>query len=93
MLETFKGHWIPPVEWVEEKASKLHTQQVPSEDLLPCIAYFHLFLLPFLILWPLSPAASSVFWYRSCLVVLDLHMKYTLEVVPLRTYIVWFVIM
>ncbi len=22
----------------------------------------------FLILWPLSPAASSVFWYRSCLV-------------------------
>ncbi len=29
------------------KASKLHTQQVPPEDLLPCIAYFHLFLLRF----------------------------------------------
>ncbi len=26
------------------------------------------------------------------LVDLDLHMKYTVEVVPLRTYIVWFVI-
>ncbi len=41
------SQWMPPVELVEEKSSKLHTQQVPPEDLLPCIAYFHLHLLPF----------------------------------------------
>ncbi len=68
MLKTFKGHWAP-VEWDEEKASELHTHQVSPEDLLPCIAYFHLLLLPFwFLVRPLSPAASSVSWYRSCLV-------------------------
>ncbi len=61
------SQWMPPVEGVEEKASKLHTQQVPPEDLLPCIAYFNLVLLPFLFIG-LSPAASSVSWYRSCFV-------------------------
>ncbi len=77
---------------IEEKASKLHTQQVPPEDLLPCIAYFYLLLLPFwffglcLILLLVSLDIDSV------LFVLDLHMKYTVEVVPLPTYIVWFVI-
>ncbi len=37
-------------------------------NLLPCIAYFHLLLLPFFILWPLSASASSVSWYQSCIV-------------------------
>ncbi len=37
-------------------------------DLLPCIAYFHLLLLLFKFVGPLSPAACSVSWYRSCLV-------------------------
>ncbi len=75
----------------DEKASKLHTQQLPPDDLLPCIAYLHLFLLPFLffdlsvLLILVSLDIDPVFF------VLDLHMKYTVEVVPLRTYIVWFV--
>ncbi len=41
-MDTFKGNWE-----IEEKASKLHTQKVSPEDLLPCNAYFHLLLLPF----------------------------------------------
>ncbi len=74
------------------KASKLHTQQVPPEDLFPCIANFHLLLLTFwffdlcLLLLVVSLDIYPV------LFVLDLHMKYTVEVVHLCTYIVWFVI-
>ncbi len=75
------------------KASKLHTQQVPPEDLFPCIAYFHLLLLAFyslafcLLLLLVSLDIDPV------LLVLDLQMKYTVEMVPLDMYIVWFVIM
>ncbi len=76
----------------EEKASKLHIQQVPPKDLLLCMAYFRLFLLPFLFfgLCRLLLLVSLDIDY--VLFVLDLHMKYTVEVVPLCTYIVWFVI-
>ena len=31
--------WMPPVEWVERKALKLHTQQVPPENLF-AVAFF-----------------------------------------------------
>ncbi len=32
---------LMPVEWVEEKASKQQTQQVPPEDLFPLLTLFH----------------------------------------------------
>ncbi len=83
MVETLKGalgssQWMLPVEWVEEKASKLHTQKVPPEDLLPLLTFFHFcyLLLPFLfidlclLLLLVSPDVDPV-W-----LVLDLHMKY-----------------
>ncbi len=59
---------MPPVEWVGEKASKLHTlnrflQKTSFHALLTFICFCYLF-----ILWPLSPAASSVSWYWSWLV-------------------------
>ncbi len=77
----------------KEKASKLHTQQVPPEDLFPCIAYFHLLLLPFLFFGLCLLLLLVSLNIDPVLFVLGLHMKYTVEVVPLRTYIVWFVIM
>ncbi len=52
------SQWMPPVEWVGEKASKLHIQQIPHEDLFPRSASFHCLLsftfVTFLIHWPLS---------------------------------------
>ncbi len=40
---------------------------LPPEDLIPCIALILSFtFVTFLILWPFSPAASSVSWYQSC---------------------------
>ncbi len=62
------------------------------EDLLPCITYFHLFLLSVLVfgLWILLLLVSLDI--DPVLFVLDLHMKYTVEVFPQCTYIVWFVI-
>ncbi len=75
-----------------EKASKLHTQQVPPEDILPCIAYFHLLLLPFLFFGLCLLLLLVSLDIDPVLFVLDLQMQYTVQVVPLRTYIVWFVI-
>ncbi len=46
----------------------------------------------FFILWSLSPAASSVSWYRSCLVCSGLAYEIYSGCDPLCTYIVWFVI-
>ncbi len=46
----------------------------------------------FLILWPLSHAASNVSRYCYCFVCSGLHIEYTGEVVPLCTYIVRVVI-
>ncbi len=62
--------------------SKLNTQQVPPEYLVPYL----------LCLWILAfsvPGFSSLF-SCSALNALDLYMQYTAEVVPLCTYIVWF---
>ncbi len=67
-------------------------QRVPPDDLLPCIAYFHLLLLPFLFFGFCLLLLLVSFDIDPVLFVLDLYMKYTVEVVPLRTYIVWFVI-
>ncbi len=43
---TYPGYTIqgfkPCTNLLEEKASTLYTQQVPPEDLLLCIAYFHI---------------------------------------------------
>ncbi len=47
-------------EWVEENASKLHTQQVPPEALFPLLTFFHLCYL--FIYWPMFPAAFPVSW-------------------------------
>ncbi len=46
-MEIFKGHWtgplwVPPIEWVEKKKSKLHIQQVLTADLFPLLTLFHL---------------------------------------------------
>ncbi len=46
----------------------------------------------FLIHWPLSPVASSVSRCRSCFVCSGLTITYTVEVVPLHSYIARFVI-
>ncbi len=70
---------------------ELHTQQIPPEDLLPIIAYFHLFLLPFLFFGLCLLLLLVSLDIDPVLFVLDLHMKYTVEVVHLRMYIVWFV--
>ncbi len=70
------SQWMLTVEWVEEKASKLHTQQVPPEDLLPCIAYFHLLLLPFLVFVLCLLLLLVSLDIDPVLFVLDLHMKY-----------------
>ncbi len=98
MMEMFKGHCACPngcclFKEFEEKAPKLHTQQVPPEDLLPCIAYFQFLLLPFLFFGLCLLLLLVSLDIDPILFVLDLHMKYTVEVVPLCTYIVWFVIM
>ena len=70
-----------------------HTQQVPLEDLFPCIAYFHSLLSPFRLFGLCLLLLLVSLDFDPVLFVLDLHMKYTVEVVPLRTYIVWSVIM
>ncbi len=44
------------------------TYEVHPEDLLPCIAYFHLILLPFLFFCLCLLLLLVVSWYQSCLV-------------------------
>ncbi len=81
MMETFKGHWAGHcwVSWGEG----IKTPYSTGSSWRPLsIAYF-LSLLFLLLL--VSPHIDPV------LLVLNLHMKYTVEVVPLCTYIVWFV--
>ncbi len=68
-METFKGHWACPNGC--RLLSELRRRHRNSRFLLRpssmhCLLSFT--FVTFLILWPLSPAASSVFLYRSCLV-------------------------
>ncbi len=51
---------------VDLKASKFHTQQVPSEDLFLSLIFIHFCYL--LIQWHLSPAGSSLSWCQYCFV-------------------------
>ncbi len=75
-MESFKGHWVVP-------------NGCPHEYLFSLLTFFHFTFFnhsPFLLLLLVSPDADPV------LFVIDLQMKYTVELVPLRMYIAWFVI-
>ncbi len=75
---------MPPVEWVEEKASNLHTQHILHENLW-VLLYFDSF--SFLFWFIVSPPAVN-----PILFILDLHITYITEVVPLHMYVVLWVI-
>ncbi len=68
-METFKGHWAWPNgchllrEGIETPYSTGSSRRPPSMHSLLSFIF-----VTFFILSPLSPAASSVSWYRSCLV-------------------------
>ncbi len=65
----------------EEQVSKLNTQQVPPEDIVPYLFYVTFVLL---CLWMLAfsvPGCSKLFT-GSTLNALDLCMKYTSQVIP-----------
>ncbi len=59
---------MAPVEWAEEKASKPQYSTGSSwrPPSMHCSLSFT--FVTFLIRWPVSSAASSVYWYRPCLV-------------------------
>lgn len=78
---------MPPVEWVEEKAAKLHTQKASPKNLFPFLTFIHICCLFWFIglclqLVRVSPDFDPI------LFVPDLYMKYTVDLVPLCMYIV-----
>ncbi len=78
--------WVSWAEGIETYSTGSYWRPVSS-------AYFHLLLLLF---WLIGLCLCLVFVSTDVdpiLFVLDLHMKYTVEVIPLCTNIVWFVIM
>ncbi len=63
--------WISPVEWVEEKASQSHTQQVPLGQPFPLLTFVHFRYFSYLLglcIWLVSIDVDPV------LFVFDLHM-------------------
>ncbi len=70
---------------------KLDPQQVPpEEDIIPCLSHatFYCYTCGFqLFLFLVFPNL----FIGSTLSTLDLYMKYTAEMVPLHTYIGWFI--
>ncbi len=89
-METFKGHCADLNRCrLLSELRRRHQNCILNRFLLKTrplsIAYLH-FDLCLLLLLVSSDVDPALF-------VLDLHMKYTVGVVPLRTYIVWFVIL
>ncbi len=87
-METFKGHWACPNRChLLSELRRRHRNSILHRFLLKtCMVYFYLLLLPFwffglcLLLLLVSLGIDPV------LFVLDLHMKYTVEVVLLCMY-------
>ncbi len=69
MVETFKGHWACPngCHLLRRRHRNSILNRFPLKTSLHALLTFIYFCYLF-ILWPLSPAASSVSLYRSCLV-------------------------
>ncbi len=102
LIETFMGHWTWPngCRLLSELSSRhwnsIFNRFLPPEDLFSLLTK----LLTFLIYWPLSLAASCVYWCWSCFVCSGLTYEvyseggssiyvYGMKVDPLSMYMVW----
>ncbi len=62
------GHglqWMPPVAWIEEKASTLHTEQVPYKDLISLLSFIRSLVL---LIWFIGILFWLVFLYLLILI-------------------------
>ncbi len=62
------SQWMPPVEWVDKKASKLHTQQVSPEDLFPLHTFIHYCYTQVFI-----SGCFLCYWFWTCFVYLNFY--------------------